>query len=237
MCGRYTLRHVDEIQLRFLIEDDVAGVTPRYNVAPTQSMPVITYQNGKNQVEWMKWGLVPSWSKDPQPAYATINARAEGIEARPAYRQPLSKQRCLIPCDGFYEWVQAGKQKQPYFIHLHDDALFAFAGLYDIYHLPDGDLLKTFTIITVPANDLIMPLHPRMDVILFPEDEARWLDPSVTDPRELSHYFYSYPSELMELYPVSTQVNSPRNDVPQLIAPLPDDAKGFMPPPTQGSLF
>jgi len=226
MCGRYTIRHIDQIQQRFAIDEVIAEATPRYNAAPTQLLPVITCHNGKRRLEMMKWGLVPSWAKNPRPAFATINARSEEVATKPAFRQPLRTQRCIVPSDGFYEWMQQGKTKQPYFIHMQDDSLFGFAGLYDIYvppldsssHQPAQPMLKSFTIITTSANATIAPLHPRMDVILDRDDETLWLDPLVTDAARIDHLFRPYLTAPMEVYPVSQMVNGAHKDSPGLIA-------------------
>src|SRR5205814_3605401 len=134
--------------------------------APSQDMPVVLAKEPeKPKIEIMKWGLVPFWSKEPKPSYSTINARAEGIADKPAYRKPIRSQRCIIPADGFYEWQKTGDGKLPYFIHLKDGDLFGFAGLYDIYKDKEGNELKTFTIITTDANELMAPIHNRMPVI------------------------------------------------------------------------
>jgi putative SOS response-associated peptidase YedK len=171
----------------------------------------------KNQLEWFKWGLVPFWSKEPKSGYSTINARAEGIADKPAYRKPIRSQRCLIPSDGFYEWQKTGTGKQPFYIHLKSAELFGFAGLYDIYRDRDGNELKTFTIITTEANDLVAPIHNRMPVILRAQDEAEWLDPTINDPFQVTRLLQPYPAEFMELYPVSRKVNAVANDVPEIL--------------------
>jgi putative SOS response-associated peptidase YedK len=220
MCGRYTLRQVSELQGRFLIDEMDNEITPRYNAAPSQMLPIIVREDSINRLQWMKWGLVPSWAKEPNPSYATINARAENLVQRPAFRKPLQNQRCIVPADGFYEWVAEGKKKQPYFIHMRDDSLFGMAGLYDRYIQPDGEILWSFTIITTSANSIVGALHSRMDVILDPANEDFWLDPNITDPKLLQPLFQPYTDEVMETYPVRTLVNSPANDRPELLTPL-----------------
>lgn len=221
MCGRYVLRHtMAEIQQRFAVQQVSLDFAPRYNVAPTQQMPVIVQHGADRVLETMKWGLVPSWSKDQKPAFATINARAEGITEKPAYRVPIRRQRCLIPADGFYEWSECDGAKAPYFIHFRDDQLFAFAGLYDIFHAPHGEILRTFTIITAAPNDSLAPYHHRMAVILPEGEEDEWLDPGVTDPFQVTRLLKPHPTPDLEVYQVAKLVNRAGYDAPELISPL-----------------
>ncbi|MBA3825912.1 MAG: SOS response-associated peptidase [Ktedonobacterales bacterium] len=221
MCGRYVLHHsAQQVQARFGLSTIMTALTPRYNAAPTQQLPVIVQHDATVQLEWMRWGLVPSWAKEINPNISTFNARAEGISEKPMYRGPIRRQRCLVPADGFFEWHAAGKGKQPYFIHRADDALFAFAGLYDRYRQPDGTDLWSYTIITTEPNAEIAPLHHRMAVILRPEDEAEWLDPDVTDPLQVTRLLRPYPDGALAVHPVSTRVNNARLDEAAMIAPL-----------------
>jgi putative SOS response-associated peptidase YedK len=219
MCGRYVLRHTtQEIQQRFALEEMIGEMEPRYNIAPTQTLPVIVQRGEQRVAQPMRWGLVPSWAKEPNLSLATFNARAEGIAEKPLYRGPIRRQRCLVPADGFYEWQPTDGKKQPYFIHLKDDALFAFAGLYDHWRQPDGTDLWTYTIITGEPNAVIAPLHHRMAVILRRENEAEWLDPGITDPFQVTRLLTPYPADQMEAYPVTTLVNNARQDSPEMIA-------------------
>ena len=220
MCGRYTLRKTGEIQARFLVNDAPADLAPRYNIAPSERMPVIVQHEENRKIEVMSWGLVPSWSKEPKPPFSTFNARAEGIAEKPAFRLPIRRRRCLIPADGFYEWGKTGSRKQPYFIHMRDDRLFAFAGLYDIWHGEGGQEIISYTIITGEPNDVIAPLHNRMAVILRPEDEAEWLDPGVTDPFQVTRLLKPYPADEMDVYPVSSLVNRAGYDTADMVAPM-----------------
>ncbi len=218
MCGRYTLTNSTNLEQRFRVSQAVLPLGARYNVAPTQEMPVVVQaQEGGNRLEIMKWGLIPFWSKEPKAGYSTINARAEGLESKPAYRKPVRSQRCIVPADGFYEWQKSNGSKVPFFIHLKGGEVFGMAGLYDLYKLPDGDWLKTYTIVTTEANELMQQVHDRMPVILPKEAEDEWLDRSVTDPFQVIRWLKPYPAEEMELYPVSKQVNSPSNDLPELV--------------------
>jgi len=165
----------------------------------------------------MQWGLVPHWVKDPKESMHPINARAETLAERPMFRNLLKKNRCLIPASGFYEWKKEGGKKIPFYIHLKYNPIFAFAGLYDVWHDVSGEAHQTYTIITTEANDLVAKLHNRMPVILKREDEGRWLSNS-TDSRE--DILSPYPSDEMTMYPVSTQINSPTVDDADLIRPL-----------------
>ncbi|MHB8648359.1 MAG: SOS response-associated peptidase [Thermomicrobiales bacterium] len=218
MCGRYAIVLVGDgtLQRRFSLEELLDDPAPRYNVAPTQTLPVIV-RNSPNRVEMMRWGLIPSWAKDPSIGSKMINARAETVAEKPAFRRPLRGQRCLVPASGFFEWKREGDGKIPHFIHLPDEPLFAFAGLYDIWRDPDGQVVKSYTILTTGPNDLMAGIHNRMPVILRREDEDEWLDPDNTEPEQLLPLLRPYPSHAMEAYPVSRIVNSPMNDVPGVL--------------------
>jgi putative SOS response-associated peptidase YedK len=221
MCGRYVFHQsAQAVQARFGLSVVAGEIEPRYNAAPTQQMPVIVQHGDARGLEWMRWGLVPSWAKEIDSRVSTFNARAEGISDKPMYRGPIRRQRCLVPADGFYEWHAEGKGKQPYFIHRADDAMFAFAGLYDHYRQPDGTDLWSYTIITTTPNAEIAPLHNRMAVILRPEDEEEWLDPNVTDAMQITRLLRPYPDGELAVYPVSLRVNNARQDSPQMIAPI-----------------
>ncbi len=220
MCGRYALVDTRGLQGRFRLNDNSAPPAARYNVAPSQEMPVVLAAEGERKLEVMKWGLIPFWSKEPKASYSTINARAEGIADKPAYRRPIRNQRCIVPANGFYEWQKSGTGKIPHFIHLKSDELFGFAGLYDIYKDPEGHELHTFTIVTTEANELVAPIHNRMPVILPRQAEDEWLDPTVTDPFQVTRLLKPFPADLMEVYPVSKKVNSPGNDLPELVRTL-----------------
>jgi putative SOS response-associated peptidase YedK len=218
MCGRYTLVEVDGLQKRFSLEEALPEVPARYNVAPTQSMPIVT-RHSPNQLEMMRWGLVPSWAKDLSIGNRMINARAETVAEKPAFKRALERRRCLIPASGFYEWKQTEHGKVPHYIHLMDEPLFAFAGLYENWKAPDETWVRSYTIITTTANDLMAPLHNRMPVILDREDEDLWLDPDATETERLLPLLRPYPARHMAAYPVSRAVNSPTNESPTLITP------------------
>ncbi len=224
MCGRFTLHHTaDEIVERF--EAEVAPLLePRYNIAPSQPVAVVT-QDGTREVAQFQWGLIPSWAKDPKIGGRMINARSETLAEKPAYRTALTRRRCLIPADGFYEWKEADNPaeggKTPMYFRRQDDALFAFAGLWDEWHAPDGSPLRSCTIITGTPNPLVAPVHDRMPIILRPENESAWLDAGLRDSDALLSLLAPYPADVMEAYVVSRQVNTPAVDTPECIRPIP----------------
>ncbi len=231
MCGRFTLHHTrEEIEKRFaaeLVPNVIAEAEPRYNIAPTQTVLAVTeVRGGARLLDGFHWGLIPSWAKDPGIGSKMINARAETLAEKPSFRTALSRRRCLIPADGFYEWQDAppaeGSAKKPpktpMHLHLTDSGLFAFAGLWDEWHAPDGSPLRSCTIITTSPNAVAAPIHDRMPVILSPEDEALWLDSSVSDPAALQSLLVPYPANLMDAYAVSRTVNTPTVDDAGLIA-------------------
>src|SRR5437588_6705059 len=220
MCGRYSLFDPDEMYDRFSIVNRrlVIDIEPHYNIAPGNYLPVVV-KHSPNQVELMKWRLVPHWSKEPRVKYSTINARAENITSSSVYREPFKTKRCLIPANGFFEWKQISSGKVPYFIHLKHEPMFAFAGLYDIWTDAEGKEFKSFSIITTTPNEIMQPIHNRMPVILPKEHEEVWLAPEETNTAKLLTFLQPYPSNQMEAYSVSTAVNRPMNDDPEVIKP------------------
>src|SRR6266851_4977223 len=223
MCGRYRLsrreRLVDEYFGTVSGDDDW---TPRYNIAPTQ--PVVTIRQDAREparrLSTMQWGLVPSWAKEPGIGYKTINARAETVATTASFREPFKSQRCLIPADGFYEWVRNGKTKQPYCFEVNDGELFAFAGLWDRWSDPQGDVVESCTILTTTPNSLLADIHDRMPVILNPDHYDLWLDPAFGDTGSLSEMLKPFDAALMKRHPVSTRVNQVLNDDPDCAKPL-----------------
>jgi putative SOS response-associated peptidase YedK len=260
MCGRYDLdATAEELAARFGVPtrelsvnlNVKSGWQPRYNIAPSQDNPVIVREGSvssgsgeQNQLALMQWGLVPSWAKEAKIAYSTINARAETVASKPAFRKPLIRQRCLVPATGYYEWADGtqsaagvpdvsaamegtksprSRGKQPFRIRLWGeglDKIFAFAGLYDIWQGPGGQELHTYTIVTTGANDALSSLHSRMPVILPRDIEDAWLDRGNRDLEELISLLQPYPGEAMTAYRVPTLVNSPMNEGRELIEPL-----------------
>ena len=178
--------------------------------------------DGQRYLTQMHWGLIPSWAKDPAIGNRMINARAETLGVKPAFRVALRKRRCLVVADGFYEWQQRARGKQPIYIMLKSREPFGFAGLWDTWTSPEGEAIRTCTIITTDPNDLLKPIHDRMPVILTRDAEGVWLDPTIQEPARLLPLLKPYPPEEMEVYPVSTWVNKPAHDSPACIEALPE---------------
>jgi putative SOS response-associated peptidase YedK len=219
MCGRYTQYHsTHQIAIRFGVDQTSVDAQPRYNIAPTQSILVVT-ENSPRALQAMQWGLIPSWAQDPAIGNKMINARAETLAEKPSFQTALLRRRCLIPADGFYEWQKLGTAKQPMRIHRKDDELFGFAGLWDEWRDAGGSPLRTCTIITVAPNDLMAPIHNRMPAILRPEDEAMWLNATNKNVGDLLALLRPYPDAELEAYPVSKAVNAPTVDDPGCILP------------------
>jgi putative SOS response-associated peptidase YedK len=210
MCGRYRLVSNENIGARFDAQPEQLPLIPRTNIAPSQSMPVVLGGDA-NRVELMRWGLIPAWSKTKSVPFSTINARAEGLAKSPVFRGPFKRGRCLVPASGFYEWQRTRDGKQPFCFQLKDGELFAFAGLYDIWHDGDGDGLATYTIITTTPNELVAPVHNRMPAIVRREDEQLWLD-GAAKPAQLQALLAPYPAEAMETFAVSRALNDPSNE-------------------------
>ncbi len=223
MCGRFSLSaNLTTIAQRFGVRTataESAAWTPSYNIPPTKTV-VVVGDDGARYLTEMRWGLIPSWAKDPTIGNRMINARAETLAVKPAFRAAIRKRRCLVVADGFYEWQKQGRGKQPVYIVLKSRGPFGFAGLWDTWTSPDGEEMKTCTIITTEANELLKPVHDRMPVILSREAEPIWLDPTIQDPAHLLSLLKPYPAEEMEFYPVSRAVNSPKNDSLDCILPL-----------------
>jgi putative SOS response-associated peptidase YedK len=216
MCGRYTLtadmkKVADRFGAPMPVDEWATCALPRYNFAPTQAV-IVVGDDGKRYMKQMRWGLIPSWAKDASIGNRMINARAETLAERPAFRDALKKRRCLIPADGFYEWQKLGKVKQPLRVVLKNREPFGFAGLWEHWKSPEGEEVLSCTIITTEASELLKPIHERMPVILTPDAEAAWLNPDIQDPEKLLPLLKQYPPEEMEFYAVSRDVNSPAVD-------------------------
>lgn len=221
MCGRFIVKSdLEHIQLAFHIEQVNAPVHASYNIAPTQTVATVVQRAGKNNLEAMRWGLIPAWAKDMAMGAKMINARAETVAEKASFKRPLKSQRCLIVADGFYEWSRQGAQKIPMFIRLKDEQPFAFAGLYDAWKSSADETITSCAIITTTPNELMAPIHNRMPVILPPTAYAQWLDPANQNLDELTVLLRPYPAEHMLAYPVSLVVNSPRNNSADLIRPV-----------------
>jgi putative SOS response-associated peptidase YedK len=220
MCGRFTLTSdLDRLTEHFAFRATNLSYTPRYNIAPSQ--PVLTLIDAQERrAGFLRWGLIPSWAKDPSIGDRMINARAETVAEKPSFRRALQKRRCLVLTDGFYEWRKEGKQKTPLFIALKSHEPFAFAGLWETWKSSTGEVIHSCTIITTTPNALMESIHNRMPVILPRAAEEPWLDRTVEDPQSLLRLLTPYPTEEMVAYPVSQLVNSPRNDTPACIEPV-----------------
>lgn len=219
MCGRFSLAlEPEDLQLAFPDFTFPIEVIPRYNVAPSQ--PVLVVPNdGSGAADFFKWGLIPSWAKDPSIGDRLINARAETLAEKPSFRSAFKYRRCLVLANGFFEWHSrpGTKIKVPYFIHFKDGEPFAFAGLWERWQSLDGSEIRTTTIITTEPNPLVARIHKRMPLILPRESYAQWLHPSPQAPVDLQPLLVPFPSESMEAYPVSTLVNSPGNETPDIL--------------------
>jgi putative SOS response-associated peptidase YedK len=216
MCGRFTFQPTEAFYERFRIVNRFDTLTARYIIALGQMVPVII-ANSSRQIVLMRWGLIPHWAKDAKTAYKMINARVETLTQRPAFRGLLSHHRALVPASGFYEWQGKGREKTPYYIHPQDDQYIAFAGLYDTWTTPDGEDLYTFTIITTEADPFMAKLHNRMPVILARELEDDWLDPALTQARDVLDVLSRSTGLELDAYPVSRMVNRPSMDSELLI--------------------
>ncbi|HEV2396685.1 MAG TPA: SOS response-associated peptidase [Candidatus Sulfotelmatobacter sp.] len=223
MCGRYRLsRRKQIVEEYFDSPADDLDWSPRYNIAPTQPVPVIRQHPNKpvRDLSLMKWGLVPSWAKDPSVGASMINARSETAHERPAFRDALRSRRCLIPADGFYEWLRKGGSKQPFCFEVNDGELFAFAGLWEGWKNPEGDWLKTCSILTTTPNAVTSAVHDRMPVILNRNDYDLWLDPGEQNVAAVAELLKPYDARLMRCYSVSTRINHVANDDEKCSAPV-----------------
>ncbi len=219
MCGRYVLEvDPDQLQLAFHLSD-APTLPPRYNVAPTQFLPVITNEQ-PDALSFLRWGLIPSWAKDMSIGNKLINARAETAAEKPSFRSALKRRRCLVPASGFYEWQKQTSGKTPLYIQVKDAPVIAFAGLWEIWHSPDGSELRTYTILTTGANEFMQPIHTRMPVILHPRDYDQWLDPREVPGEQFAPLLQPFEADRMTAYEVSKAVNSPSFDSPELIRPV-----------------
>lgn len=230
MCGRVTLtssaREIAE-QFAFEADPDVA-LEPRYNVAPGQDVATVREDAaGRRVLAFERWGLVPHWARDPAIGSRLINARAETVATKPAFRDAFRRRRCLVPVDGFYEWSGTGASRRPYLFRRPDRRLLGIAGLYERWHGEGGEVVDTCTLITTDANAALAPFHDRMPVILAPDDHPRWLDRDLRAPDALLPLLAPCPADWLESTPVSTRINDVRNDDPSCLVPE----------PVSGSLF
>lgn len=221
MCGRFTLTTNGQAIAKAFQLSEVSDLSPRYNIAPSQLVATIVQNSqGQKSFQSMKWGLIPSWAKDPKIGHRLINARAETLQEKPSFRSAFQRRRCLILADGFYEWLKLESSKQPYYIHLQDRQLFAFAGLWEEWQSQQQEVIVSCCIITTEANELIKPLHHRMPVILSSDTYSQWLDPTINVTDQLQGFLTPYNSAQMKTYPVSQNVNRPTYDQPDCLEPI-----------------
>lgn len=222
MCGRFTLRKPGAILAELFALPEVPEWAPRYNIAPSQPVATLvrTAEDPGPRFRIHRWGLIPSWAKDPRIGDRMINAQAETAATKPSFRVAFRRRRCLVLADGFYEWQALGRRKQPLYVRMRDDLPFAFAGLWEHWESGAGEAIDSCTLLTMEPNELVRTFHHRMPVILDTQDYARWLDPAIQDPAALQPILRPYPAEAMIAHPVSTLVNNPSNDLPSCITPL-----------------
>jgi putative SOS response-associated peptidase YedK len=220
MCGRFTL-HTPESRIReafHLEHTEPLGLNPRFNIAPSQDIPIIRDSESGPEMTLARWGLVPAWSKEPKTKYSTINARIESVAEKPTYCASFKHKRCLIPADGFYEWKVVNCHKIPHYIRMRDGDVFAFAGLWEHWE-GSCEALNSCSIIVMPANDVMTPLHDRMPAIIAPAHYDLWLDSRITEKKEIMRYLNSAPSDQLKAYPVSPWVNVPKHEDERCIQP------------------
>jgi putative SOS response-associated peptidase YedK len=218
MCGRFVQYSDPEVYAARFELDAVCEAMPRYNVAPTQPVLAIRQSDqGKRELVPLRWGLVPFWSKGPDSRYSMINARAETVKSKPAYREAFKRRRCLIPAEGFYEWKAGQGGKTPFLIHRADTEPFAMAGLWERWRGEDGESLESCTIVVTDANSLVHTIHDRMPVIVDEEDYGAWLDPTNDDAASLLAMLRPSDPAPLAMHEVSRRVNNPKNDGPELL--------------------
>lgn len=221
MCGRYTLTVSARVLADVFDVPEMAGLQPRYNIAPTQPVVIVrATEAGDREMKMVRWGLIPFWAKEAKIGARMINARGETAASKPAFRAAVKSRRCLVPADGFYEWMKTGAGKQPHLIRFADQRPFAFAGLWERWRPADGEPVESCTIITTTPNDLVSQIHDRMPVILPTTTHAEWLAPEPMAPPRLEQLLIPFSPDKMEAIPVSTRVNKPANDDPECMAPL-----------------
>lgn len=217
MCGRFALKNPQALKAAFGL-NEMPNLPPRYNIAPSQDIAIIRADANGRHLSLAHWELIPSWSKEAESGYSTINARAETVDTKPTFRAPFKRHRCIIPTDGFYEWHEEGGIKIPHHIGMKDGSPFALAGLWDVWKGSQGDVTSC-TIIVTGANQFMKPLHDRMPVILNPHDYEFWLDPGNQDTDDLKTLLVPAPEDWLTEWPVSRGLNNPRHEGPNYAAP------------------
>lgn len=219
MCGRFALRSSPDEIRRLFGHGEQPNFPPRYNIAPTQAVPVIFAEHGVRHFRLMRWGLIPSWVKDPKQFSLLINARLESVNEKPSFRGAMKYRRCLVPADGFYEWQKTGGAKRPFFIRARGGAPFAFAALWETWTDRDGGEIDTVAIVTCAANKAIAPIHDRMPVVVPQDAVEAWLDCDRVDAKQAAALIGRVPEDFFEAYEISPRVNSVKNDSPENLAP------------------
>jgi len=222
MCGRYTLATPGEVIAELFDLPDASQLAARWNIAPSQPVAAVRAAGpGRRELVELHWGLIPSWAKERSIGARMINARAETVAEKPAFRAALRARRCLIVADGFYEWQKAGTRKQPHYVRMRDGRPFAFAGLWERWAPGQEQPVESCVIVTTTPNEVLAPLHDRMPVILAAEEFPRWLDPETRDPAAVLPLLRPYPAGEMEAYPVGLRVNNPANNDPSCVGRAP----------------
>jgi putative SOS response-associated peptidase YedK len=224
MCGRYAITSPPEAIRQLFGYLEQPNFPPRYNVAPTQPIPIVRLEQGERHFALVRWGLMPAWVEDPKSFSLVINARGDSVNVKPAFRNAMRYRRCLIPADGFFEWQDLGNgSRRPYYVRRKDGAPFAFAGLWEVWSGPNGEEMETAAIVTTEANHALRAIHPRMPVIIPPEAFDLWLDCRNVDAETASTLIAPAPEDLLVFWPVSTAVNRVANDDAGLVAPATED--------------
>jgi putative SOS response-associated peptidase YedK len=230
MCGRYAITTAPEAIRRLFGYLEQPNFPPRYNVAPTQPIPIVRLAGGKREYALMRWGLIPAWVKDPRGFSLLINARGESVLDKPAFRNAMKRRRCLIPADGFYEWKDEGKFRRPFYIRPTTGEPMALAGLWETWTGPNGEEMDTAVIVTTQANRMLLALHDRMPVVVLPEAFDSWLDCAKVDALSATALIAPAPDAALEMHEVSAAVNKAANDTPDLIEPATNAAEPAVPP-------
>jgi putative SOS response-associated peptidase YedK len=222
MCGRYAIISAPEALRGLFAYDDVPSFPPRYNIAPTQPVPIVRSEAGRRRFRLVRWGLIPPWVKDPRTFSLLVNARSESVLEKPAFRAAVRRRRCLFPADGFFQWKLEGGVNTPYWVRRVDGGLLALAGIWETWIGPNGEELETAAIVTTAANRKLAALHERMPVVIRPDAFAPWLDSTNEKPASFMPLIEPAAVDLLEAYPVSPAVNDVGNDAPELVIRVTD---------------
>jgi len=221
MCGRFTFAISPELLAEVFGVPVLEEIPHRYNIAPSQQVPILREAaTGGRYLSSVRWGLVPHWAKDLSIGNRMFNARCETVHEKPAFRQAIRARRCVVPASGFFEWAASPAGKSPHYVTMRDGSPLAFAGIWDSWKTPEGEILETCAILTTTANSLMAPLHDRMPVLLHLTEFELWLDRSMNNPEKLQRLYQSYPAELLQEREVSSMVNNPTHDTPENITPV-----------------